>query len=118
MRHIKLQHEVVHARYAEDTGKWHVRVRRPSPSADGGEELEEFEDVADVLLTAVGALTRWHLPDIPGIGAFKGELHHTAGFNPDTPTWAEEAAKWGNKRVGVVGSVRLPSPAASMVRAR
>ena len=113
MRYIKLQHEVVHARYAEDTGKWHVRIRCPAP--DG---FEEFEDVADVLLTAVGALTRWRLPDIPGIDAFKGELHHTAGFNPDTPTWAEEAAKWGNKRVGVVGSVRLPSPAASTVHAR
>ena len=37
-------HEVVHARYAEDTGKWHVRVRRLAPSADGGEEFERVED--------------------------------------------------------------------------
>ena len=55
MRYIKLNHEVVHAQYEEPTGKWHVRVRR-TDQATGTQE--EIEDVADVLVTAFGAITR------------------------------------------------------------
>ncbi|KAI1787765.1 FAD/NAD(P)-binding domain-containing protein [Ganoderma leucocontextum] len=100
MRYIKLSHEVVHAQYNEPTGKWHVRVRR---TTDGG-QLEEFEDVADVLFTAFGAITRWKLPDIPGIADYKGELHHTAGYQPSGRTWESDLERWKDKRVGVVGS--------------
>ncbi len=101
-RFIKLRHEVLHARYDEPTGKWHLRICRPKAHSD---ELEEFEDIADVLITAVGAISRWKLPDIEGRESFKGELYHTAGFNPTEKTWAEEAEKWKDKRVGVVGLV-------------
>ena len=55
MRYIKLSHEVVHARYDEPGGKWHVRIRRQKADAQG--ETEEIEDTADVLLTAFGALS-------------------------------------------------------------
>ncbi|THG98596.1 hypothetical protein EW145_g7399, partial [Phellinidium pouzarii] len=39
MRYIKLQHELIHAQYDEDSGKWYLKLRRPvfdsiSPSAD------------------------------------------------------------------------------------
>lgn len=101
-RFIKLRHEVLHARYDEPTGKWHLRICRPKAHSD---ELEEFEDIADVLITAVGAISRWKLPDIEGRESFKGELYHTAGFNPTEKTWVEEAEKWKDKRVGVVGLV-------------
>ena len=94
------------AQYDEPTGKWHVRIRRPR---DGGapEESEEFEDVADVLVTAFGCITRWKMPEIEGIDNFKGELHHTAGFDPEEKTWTEAAenGKWKDKRVGVIGVV-------------
>ena len=109
MRYIRLQHEVVHARYDEETGKWHVRVRRPHPDPSQAGETEEFEDVGDVLLTAFGAISRWNWPDIPGRDDFKGELYHTAGFNPEEKTWAEATAKWGDKRAAVIGVVRLVS---------
>ena len=129
MRHIKLSHEVVHARYDEPSGQWHVRVRRPRPSsppspsssppsspsssppfpspANTGEvEYEEIEDVADVLFTAFGAITRWKMPAIPGLADFKGELHHTAGYKPASgETWESDLERWRDKRVGVVGSV-------------
>ena len=106
MRYIKLRHEVVHAHYAEPTGKWHVRIRRPKPNGPEG-EFEEFEDVGDVLLTAFGAISRWKWPEIEGMKDFKGELHHTAGFNPEERTWVEASEKWKDKRVGVVGVVSL-----------
>ena len=103
MRYIKLSHEVVHARYDEPTGKWHVHVRRAKPDAPGG--TEEVEDTADVLLTAIGALSRWKMPDIPGLADYAGELHHSAGFDPYPKTWQEIAEPWANKRVGVIGVV-------------
>ena len=107
MRYIHLQHEVTHAQYDESTGKWHVRIRHPNPETG---VLEEFEDTADVLVTAIGSLSRWKWPDIEGLQSFKGELHHSAGFDPDDKTWQEVAERWKDKRVGVIGvvSTRLP----------
>ncbi|KAI0737196.1 flavin-binding monooxygenase [Daedaleopsis nitida] len=106
MRYIKLNHEVVHAAYDEPTGKWHIRVRstqqRQQETSSTAQE-EEFEVTADVLVTAFGAITRWKMPDIEGIETFKGELHHTAGFDPEERTWMETAEKWKDKRVGVIG---------------
>ena len=103
MRYIKLSHEVVHARYDGPSGKWHVRIRRQKADAQG--ETEEIEDTADVLLTAFGALSRWKMPDIPGLADFKGKLHHSAGFDPEDKTWQEVAEQWRDKQVGVVGVV-------------
>ncbi|KAH9925847.1 FAD/NAD-P-binding domain-containing protein [Epithele typhae] len=100
-RYIRLNHEVVHARYDEPTAKWHVRVCRVKPDAPG--ETEEIEDSADVLFTAFGTLSRWQMPDIPGLKDFEGELHHSAGFDPGEKTWQEVAEQWRDKRVGVVG---------------
>ena len=80
MRYIKLSHEVVHAQWDAALGQWRVRVRRANPATGTPEEIE---DVADVLVTAFGAITRWKMPDIPGLSEFKGELHHTAGYKPE-----------------------------------
>ena len=114
MRYIKLKHEVVRARYDAPTGKWHIRIRRPIEDAPEAEEYEEFDDVADVLVTAFGAISRWKMPDIEGMETFKGELHHTAGFNPEEKTWIEASEKWKDKRVGVIGVVRTTSSAVSL----
>ena len=102
MPYIKLNHEVVHAQYDEPTGKWHVRVRK-TDQATGAQE--EIEDVADVLVTAIGPLGRWKMPDIEGIADFKGELHHTAGYRPSGKTWKDDLERWKGKRIGVIGSV-------------
>ncbi|TBU26518.1 hypothetical protein BD311DRAFT_798262 [Dichomitus squalens] len=67
MRYIKLKHEVVHAQYDAPTGKWHVRIRPTGAGGESGGALDEFEDVADVLITAFGVITRWKMPDIAGI---------------------------------------------------
>ena len=104
IRYIKLSHEVVHAQWDAPLGQWRVRVRRTDTQ-------EEIEDVADVLVTAFGAITRWKMPDIPGLGDYKGELHHTAGYKPELgATWESDLERWKDKRVGVVGSVRAFCP--------
>ena len=102
MKYVKLSHEVTHATYDEATGKWHLRVRRANPETGVSEEIE---DVADVVLTAFGALSRWRMPDIPGINDFKGVLYHSAGFDPEDKTWQEVAEAWKDKKVGVIGVV-------------
>lgn len=102
MRFIKLRHEVVGAQYDEGTGKWHVRVRRTD--ADTG-AMTELEDVVDILIPAVGVLSRWKWPDIEGLHDFKGEVHHTAGFDPKEKTWQEIAEDWKHKKVAVIGVV-------------
>ncbi|KAH9893936.1 FAD/NAD-P-binding domain-containing protein [Cubamyces lactineus] len=100
MRYIKLQHEVVHAQYDAASALWHVRIRRPNPETGVSEEIE---DSAQVLVTAIGSLSRWKWPDIEGLHDFKGELHHSAGFDPYPKTWQEIAEPWANKKVGVIG---------------
>ena len=102
MRYVKLSHEVTHATYDEKTGKWHLRIRRANPETG---IVGEIEDVTDILLTAFGALSRWQMPDIPGIKDYKGVLHHSAGFDPEDKTWQEVVDGWKDKRVGIIGVV-------------
>ena len=107
MRYIKLRHELTHARYDETSGKWHLRVRRPHPATG---EPEEITDTADVLFNAFGGLSRWRMPDIEGINTYKGELHHSAGFDPEDKTWQDVVSTWKDKTVGVIGVVSSPRP--------
>ncbi|CCL98306.1 uncharacterized protein FIBRA_00300 [Fibroporia radiculosa] len=106
MRYIKLQHRIVHARYDEPTGKWHLRIRRSTPSQQPNTEqvdFEEFEDFADILVTGIGSLSRWKWPDIEGLRHFEGSLFHTADFDVGEQTWQEATRNWEDKRVGVIG---------------
>ncbi|KAH9830110.1 FAD/NAD-binding domain-containing protein [Rhodofomes roseus] len=123
MRYIKLQHRVVHARYDEPSGKWHLRIRRPldprvspasppppnaPPAQVGADEegaYEEFEDTADLLFTGVGSLSRWKWPVIDGLKDFEGKLFHTADFEvgDGEQAWQEAIHDWKDKRVGVIG---------------
>ena len=109
--YLKLNHELTHARYDEATGKWFVKIKRPS-SAESG-QFEEFEDDANLLLMANGILSRWKWPDIDGLKEFKGTLVHSANWNLGGKTWEEDAKDWHDKSVAVVGlvsaAVILPS---------
>ncbi|KAF8428410.1 hypothetical protein L210DRAFT_3564312 [Boletus edulis BED1] len=100
--YIKLQHEIVHARYDEVQGKWHLTIRRPSPKhTKDNLSYEEFEDIADFVFCGAGNLSRWSWPDIEGLGSFKGKLIHTADW--DTDNWREGVKDWKDKTVGVIG---------------
>ncbi|KAI0737191.1 FAD/NAD-P-binding domain-containing protein [Daedaleopsis nitida] len=100
MRYIKLRHEITRAQYDEPSGKWHLRVRR-TDRATG--QTDEFDDVADVVVTAFGALSRWRMPEIEGIEDYQGVLHHSAGFDPADKTWQEVVDGWKDKKVGIIG---------------
>ena len=73
-----------------------------------GEDEEEFDDEADVLFLGTGALSRWKWPDIAGLDTFKGTVLHSAQFaGSEDKEWQEFAQDWADKRVGVVGNVRV-----------
>lgn len=109
MRYIKLQHELIHARYNEANGKWQLKLRRPvfgSTSTD--EQHEIIDDTADFVLAGVGPLSRWSWPDIEGLSSFKGKIMHSANFDTGgNGSWESVAGSWSEQKVGVIGVARL-----------
>lgn len=85
---VRLETEVVSARWLEDVARWSVRLRR----ADGSIE----EVTADAVISAVGQLNRPKLPDLPGHVRFRGVSMHSAEWVEGTDLDA--------KRVAVVGT--------------
>ncbi|KAH8701505.1 steroid monooxygenase [Talaromyces proteolyticus] len=86
---IKLQHEVIHAQWDNQSGKWCVKVRNLT---DG----TEFDDTADVLVNASGIFNYWQWPNIKGRKDFKGIVVHSANYPTDLDL--------AGKRVAVVGT--------------
>ncbi|WP_069162208.1 flavin-containing monooxygenase [Nocardia altamirensis] len=76
--------DVTDAEFDDTTGHWTVR------SADGNART------VDVLISAVGQLSRPALPQIPGIDTFAGQAFHSA-------EWAHDVELTG-KRVACVGT--------------
>ncbi|OCH86933.1 FAD/NAD-P-binding domain-containing protein [Obba rivulosa] len=101
MPYIKLEHQLMHARYDEPSGKWHLRIRRPVNDVNA--QFEEFEDTADFLFTGVGGLARWSWPAIEGLKDFQGRTFHSADFDVGEQTWQDAVKNWGDKKVGVIG---------------
>ncbi|TCJ28286.1 flavin-containing monooxygenase [Nocardioides jejuensis] len=83
-RHIRLNAEVTGAAYDDATGTWTVALA-------GGEEL-----VVDVLVSAVGQLSRPAYADIPGRDTFAGPAFHSALWDHDVDL--------AGKRVAVIGT--------------
>lgn len=75
--------DVLSAQWNNDTHQWNVRTT-----------VGEF--TAKIVITAAGALCEPSLPDIKGIGDFKGEIFHSAQWNHD--------ANLDGKRVAVIGT--------------
>jgi len=85
---VRLETEVLSARYQEETAQWQLRVKRT-----GGVTEEHF---FEAVLSAVGQLGRPKIPAIPGAEKFAGATWHTA-------RWNHEVSLKG-KRVGVIGT--------------
>jgi cation diffusion facilitator CzcD-associated flavoprotein CzcO len=81
---VRFGTEVTGARWDETDRCWRVRT------ADGGEVR------ADVLVPAVGQLSRPVVPALPGAGRFRGPAMHTARWDPDVPI--------DGRRVAVIGT--------------
>ena len=86
--HVRFETEVVSAAWDETSSRWRVRVRRRD---DREEEIE-----ANAIVSAVGQLNRPKLPDIPGIGSFRGAAFHSGAW--------DHGIDLAGKRVAVVGT--------------
>lgn len=84
VRHVRLGTEVTGAAYDEATGQWTVHV------SDGGPLT------ADVVVSAVGQLSRPSAPSIEGAETFDGPVFHSA-------TWDHDVDLAG-RRVAVIGT--------------
>jgi cation diffusion facilitator CzcD-associated flavoprotein CzcO len=89
MKYIKLQHQIVQARWVAEESKWHVQVKNLVSG-------RIFQDTCDIFISAAGALNDWKWPKIPGLHSFKGKLLHSANW--------DESYDYSNKRVAVVGA--------------
>ncbi len=86
--HIRLETEVVSARYEARGCVWRVRIR----DKEGVEQTLS----ANVVISAVGQLNRPFVPDIEGMDSFAGPLFHSA-------RWEHQHDLHG-KRVAVIGT--------------
>lgn len=82
--HVRFGTEVLGARFDESSGRWTVNVSNGDPVT------------VDVLVSAVGQLSRPAYPSIPGLDTFAGAAFHSA-------TWDHDVDLAG-KRVAVVGT--------------
>ncbi|MFC8527838.1 flavin-containing monooxygenase [Nocardia sp. NPDC057227] len=83
-RFIRFGTEVTDAEYDERTARWTVRTA-------AGDRLE-----ADVLIPAVGQLSRPALPNIPGIDTFTGAAFHSAEW--------DHSVELAGKRIACIGT--------------
>lgn len=82
---IELETRIVSAHYADESDTWTVQPA-------GGEPVE-----CRFCIMATGSLSVPKDPDLPGIGDFRGPVHHTA-------RWPEQGVDFSGQRVGVVGT--------------
>lgn len=83
-RHVRFDTEVLGADYDDAAGTWSVELST-------GETV-----VVDVLVSAVGQLSRPSYPDIPGRDSFSGPAFHSALWDHDVDL--------AGKRVAVIGT--------------
>ncbi|HYZ82367.1 MAG TPA: NAD(P)/FAD-dependent oxidoreductase [Solirubrobacteraceae bacterium] len=68
VEHIRFGHEVVAAEWDETADRWQIQTT-------GG------EFTAEILISAVGALADPSIPDLPGLGTFRGTVFHSARWD-------------------------------------
>jgi len=86
---IRLNTEMVHARWSPDDGLWHLETRRTTDGATA-------QLTAAVVVVATGSLSEPLVPDLPGADTFTGEMFHSAEWPGDLDL--------SGRRVAVVGT--------------
>ncbi|KAH0841637.1 putative sterigmatocystin biosynthesis monooxygenase stcW [Fonsecaea pedrosoi] len=94
-KYMQFNSRVIEATWNEDLGKWMLKVEQTYSD----ESTSVLEDECDVLIQATGMLNNPKLPQIQGLGSFKGRVVHTAQW-PDDFT----AAEWTGKKIVIVGA--------------
>ena len=85
---VRFSTEIVESVYDEKRAMWKSRARR--------RDSKEFTIEANAVISAVGQLNRPKLPDIKGVGSFKGPSFHSARW--------DHSVDLKGKRVLVIGT--------------
>ncbi|VUC32890.1 unnamed protein product [Clonostachys rosea] len=88
-KYARFQHLFKGATWNDSTHKWTVKIHNLKSG-------QTFEDSADVLIRGTGLLNKWKWPSIEGLHTFKGNLMHTANFDP--------SFDWGGTNVALIGA--------------
>jgi cation diffusion facilitator CzcD-associated flavoprotein CzcO len=80
--HIRYRHEVIEAAWDDSARRWEIETT-------GG------RFTAQLLVPAVGPLADPSIPDVPGVGAFKGKMFHSALWEHDHDLTGERVAVIG-----------------------
>lgn len=88
-KYVKLNHQINHAEWNEEKGKWVIKAKNLKTG-------EEIDDEAEFFINAGGVLNNFKWPDIPGLKDFKGKLMHSAAY--------DEGYDLKGKKVAVVGA--------------
>ncbi|GAQ12306.1 putative sterigmatocystin biosynthesis monooxygenase stcW [Aspergillus lentulus] len=100
MSYIHLRHQVIGAKWIEETSKWTVTIRKLDETDSEGQAIEVVDE-CDVLLNGGGFLNAWKWPDIPGLHSFKGDLFHSATYKDDYDLSGKRLAVIGNGSSGI-----------------
>jgi cation diffusion facilitator CzcD-associated flavoprotein CzcO len=84
-KHIQFNSRIASAVYDEAENRWEVQT------VDGRRARGQF------LITAVGLLSAFYIPDFEGLDSFQGQWCHTG-------RWPKEGMDLAGKRVGVIGT--------------
>ena len=84
-RDIQCNSRVARARFDEEYRIWDIALE------DGSHYSTRF------LITAIGILSAPTMPNIPGVGSFRGQACHTHA-------WPKEGVDFAGKRVGIIGT--------------
>jgi len=84
-RDIQFNSRVSSARYCEESRSWDLTLE------------DERRYSARFLVTAIGILSAPTMPNIAGVGTFKGQSCHTH-------RWPKEGVDFAGKRVGIIGT--------------
>lgn len=85
--HIRLNTEMIEARWEEGSSTWQVRIR----DAEGRESTLS----ARALISGAGLFNQANLPDIEGIHSFQGRMFHSTQWEHDYD--------WSGKKVALIG---------------
>ncbi|MGE3847308.1 MAG: flavin-containing monooxygenase [Gammaproteobacteria bacterium] len=89
---ITFNARVKSAAYDEQANLWNVTLE------DGGQAC------APLLISATGPLSAPQMPNIPGVGEFKGEAFHTGLWPRDPNGYGPAKISFAGKRVGIIGT--------------
>lgn len=87
-QNISLETRLISAVWDESGKQWVLEIEKP------GGERQELR--SNVVISACGLFTTPQMPDIPGIGDFKGKIFHTTAWDHDYD--------YTDKRVALIGT--------------